>query len=213
MEAAIDHIKDGMTIMIGGFMSNGAPKTLIEAIIGKGVKDLTVISNDCGHENEGIGRLLAEGRIKAMYASHVGLNPEVGRKMASGDLKVTLMPQGTLAERIRSAGSGLGGFLTPSGVGTIVAEGKQIINLNGKDYLLELPLKGDVALVKASIVDESGNCYYRGSTRNFNTLIAMAGDYVIVEADEIVTVGSIQPENVATPGILVDAIVKAGALS
>jgi acetate CoA/acetoacetate CoA-transferase alpha subunit len=123
------------------------------------------------------------------------------------------MPQGTLAERIRSAGSGLGGFLTPSGVGTIVAEGKQIINLNGKDYLLELPLKGDVALVKASIVDESGNCYYRGSTRNFNTLIAMAGDYVIVEADEIVTVGSIQPENVATPGILVDAIVKAGALS
>ena len=194
--------------MVGGFMSCGSPEILIDALVEKGVKDLTIICNDAGVPGRGVGKLISKGMVKTLIASHVGLNREVGERMNNGTLDCVLVPQGTLAERIRSGGCGLGGFLTPTGVGTIVAEGKEIINVDGKDFLLEKPLKADFALVRGSKVDEFGNITYNGSTVNFNPLIATAADYVIVGACECVEVGDIDPNNVATSGIFVNAIVE-----
>lgn len=206
-DTAAAMIKDGMTVMIGGFMVNGTAETIIDALLKSGAKDLTVICNDAGRPGEGTERLLQSHQIKKLIASHVGLAPECGRQYSAGELDLELTPQGTLAEKIRCGGAGLGGFLTPTGVGTIVAEGKQVIEVNGQEYLLELPLRADVALIKGYIVDEVGNIRYRGSTRNFNPLMATAADVVIVEAEQIVPAGEIGPDYVETPGLYVDYIV------
>jgi acetate CoA/acetoacetate CoA-transferase alpha subunit len=209
LEEAWDKFRDGQTIMFGGFLAVGTPEALVDGLVKKGVKDLTVIGNDTSYVDRGIGRLIASRQIKKAIVSHIGTNKETGRQMTAGELDVELVPQGTLAERIRAAGAGLGGFLTPTGVGTIVEEGKQKLTINGKDYLLELPLKADIAILKAWKADKSGNLVYRRATRNFNPLMAMAADYVIVDAEHIVEGGELNPDEVMTPGTLVDMIVKA----
>lgn len=208
IEQALEYIHDGMTISVGGFLACGTPETLVDAIIEKGVKDITLICNDTGFPDKGVGKWVVKGMVKKVIASHVGTNPETGRLMNTGEMEVELVPQGTLAERIRAAGAGLGGVLTPTGIGTVIEEGKQKINVEGKDYLLELPLKADIALVKGSKVDKKGNVYYKKSTKNFNPLIATAADLVIVEAEEMVEVGEIDPSDVMTPSIFVDMIVE-----
>lgn len=207
LDEIMEYITDGMTIMIGGFMGTGTPENIIDAIVKKGVKDLTIIANDTGLPDKGIGKLVVNKQVKKVIASHVGLNPETGRQMNSGEMLVELVPQGTLAEQIRVGGSGIGGFLTQTGAGTIVEEGKQKIEANGKTYLLELPLRADLGLIRASVADKQGNVYYNGSTRNFNPLIAMASDIVIAGTEKIVEVGEIEPSDVMTPGIFVDYIV------
>ena len=208
MEEAVSHVKDGMTVFIGGFLGVGTPEKIIDALIEKGVKDLTVIGNDTGYPDRGIGRLVVNNQVKKVIASHIGTNPETGRRMHTGEMEVELVPQGTLAERIRCGGNGLGGFLTPTGVGTIVQEGKEVITVDGKDYLLETPLKADVALLNGSIVDELGNIIYAKTTKNFNPMMATAADTVIVFAENLVKAGEIDPDHVMTSRIFVDYIVK-----
>jgi acetate CoA/acetoacetate CoA-transferase alpha subunit len=210
-QEAVAGIWDGATVMVGGFMACGTPEILIDALVEKNARNLTIICNDAGVPGRGVGKLLSNGQIKTLIASHVGLNPEVAQRMntnvAEDKLECILVPQGTLAERIRAGGAGLGGILTPTGVGTIVAEGKQVINVDGRDYLLEKPLKADFALIRGSVTDKFGNTTYNGTTRNFNPLMATAADYVIVGACEIVEIGAIDPNHVVTSGIFVDAIV------
>lgn len=210
-DEAVSMIQDGATIMVGGFMVCGTPEILIDALVRKNVKNLTIICNDAGVPNGGVGKLIANGQVKTLIASHVGLNPEVAQRMntevAEDKLECILVPQGTLAERIRAASTGLGGILTPTGVGTIVAEGKQILTVDGKEYLLELPLKADFAFIRGSITDKFGNTTYNGTTQNFNPLMAGAAEHVIVGACKIVEVGEIDPNTVVTTGIFVDTIV------
>ncbi|MGI5932328.1 MAG: CoA transferase subunit A [Eubacterium sp.] len=201
-------VKDGMTVMVGGFMTNGTAESIIKEIAAAGAKDLTVICNDGGFQGIGTGRLLANGQIKKLIASHVGLNKEVAERMNNGTLECVLQPQGTLAEQIRAAGAGLGGVLTPTGVGTIVADGKETVTVDGKEYLLEKPLHADVAIIQGYKADETGNVRYLGSTRNFNTIMASAADTVIVEVEEIGPAGCIGPDYVETPHIYVDYLVK-----
>lgn len=208
IDQAIEHIKDGMTIAVGGFLGVGNPEKLIDAIIAKGVKNITLICNDTAFPDKGVGKWVVNKNVSKVIISHIGTNPETGRQMNAGELEVDLVPQGTLAERVRAAGAGLGGILTPTGIGTVIEQGKQKLTIDGKDYLLELPLKADVALVKGSIVDKKGNVYYNKSTRNFNTLVATAADLVIVEAEKLVEVGEINPSDVMTPSIFVDIIVE-----
>jgi len=196
-----------MTIMFGGFMGVGTPPLLIEALLESGVKDLTIIGNDTAFVDTGVGPLISSGRVKKVIASHIGTNPETGRRMIAGEMLVELVPQGTLIERIRCGGAGLGGFLTPTGVGTVVEEGKQKIVQNGVEYLLELPLRADLALVHAHTADCSGNLTYQLTARNFNPIIALAADLVIAQADQMVDVGSILPDQVITPGALIDYVV------
>ncbi len=210
MEEAIGHIKDGMTIMVGGFLGSGSPHNIIDALVDKGVKDLTLICNDTGFMDYGVGKMVVTKQFKKIIVSHIGTNKETGRQLNAGETEVVLVPQGTLAEQVRAAGAGLGGVLTPTGVGTLVEEGKQKIEIDGKTYLLELPLKADVSIMFGNKVDKKGNVYYEGSTRNFNTLIAMAADTVIIEAAEIVEIGQIAPQDVVTPGIFIDYIVGGG---
>ena len=199
-------INDGDEIMYGGFLGVGTPDSIVDAIIRKGVKDLTVIGNDTSVPNRGIAKLIERKMVKKVITSHVGTNPQTGAQMTAG----TLVPQGTLIERIRAGGYGLGGILTPTGVGTEVANGKQVLNVNGKDYLLELPLRARIGIIRGSVVDEHGNVYYKGTTRNFNPLVAMACDIVVVEAEKLLKTGEIEPEHIMTPGILVDYIVVEG---
>jgi acetate CoA/acetoacetate CoA-transferase alpha subunit len=210
-DEALSAIGDGASVMVGGFMACGTPEILIDALVRKGSRHLTVICNDAGVPGRGVGKLLANGQIKTLIASHVGLNPEVARRMnsdvAEDRLECVLVPQGTLAERIRAGGCGLGGFLTPTGVGTIVAEGKQILNIEGRDYLLELPLRADFALIRGSVTDKFGNTTYTGTTRTFNPMMATAADCVIAGACKVVEVGEIDPNDVVTSGIFVDMIV------
>jgi len=208
MEEAISHIKDGMTIHIGGFLACGTPENIVTALIEKGVKDLTIVGNDTGFVDKGIGRLIVNNQVKKVIASHIGTNPETGRRMQAGEMEVELVPQGTLAERVRAAGYGLGGVLTPTGLGTVVQEGKSIINVDGKDYLLEKPIKADVAVLFGSKVDEQGNVICEKTTKNFNPLMATAADLVIVEALEIVPAGSLSPEHLDISRIFVDYIVE-----
>lgn len=208
MEEAVSHVKDGMTVFIGGFLGVGTPEKIIDALIEKGVKDLTVIGNDTGFPDRGIGRLVCNNQVKKVIATHIGTNPETGRRMNTGEMEVELCPQGTLAERIRAAGNGLGGVLTPTGVGTIVEEGKQVLEIDGKKYLLEKPLRADVALINGSVVDELGNVIYAKTTKNFNPMMATAADTVIVFAEKLVKVGEIDPDHVMTSRIFVDYIVK-----
>lgn len=208
---AVSEIEDGASIMVGGFMATGTPEILIDALVQKNVKNLTIICNDAGVPGRGVGKLLSKGQIKTLIASHVGLNPEVAQRMNSDDeadkLECILVPQGTLAEKIRSGGAGLGGFLTPTGVGTIVADGKKVINIEGRDYLLELPIRADFAFIRGSVTDKFGNTTYNQATRTFNPMMATAADKVIVGAVEVVEIGEIDPNNVVTPGIFVDYIV------
>jgi len=208
IEKAISHIEDGMTIMIGGFLAVGTPEKIIDALVEKGVKDLTIIANDTSFVDKGLGKLIANKQAKKVIASHIGTNKETGRQMTEGETEVILVPQGTLAEQVRSAGAGLGGFLTPTGLGTIVEEGKEKILIDGQTYLLEKPLKADVALIHATVVDEKGNCYHAKATKNFNPLMATAADVVIVEAEKIVPVGELNPDMVNTPSLFVDYIVE-----
>ncbi len=209
-EQAADMIKDGSTVMIGGFMSCGTPEVLMDAVVKKGVKEISVIANDGGTGGDkvtGIGKLIAAKLVKKITASHIGLNKDVAAQMNAGELEVELVPQGSLAEKIRAGGAGLGGVLTPTGIGTEVAKGKQTIVLEGKEYLIEMPLHADVALIRGSIVDKSGNVFYNKTTRNFNLMMATAADLVIVAAEKIVEVGEIDPNCVMTPNIFVDYIV------
>ncbi|MEH0832281.1 acetate CoA-transferase subunit alpha [Pectobacterium cacticida] len=199
-----NYLFDGMTIMFGGFMGIGTPKLLVDEIIKAGVSNLTLIGNDTGFVDTGVGPLIANGQVKKVIASHIGTNPETGRRMLSGEMDVELVPQGTLAERIRSGGAGLGGFLTPTGVGTIVEENKQKITINDITYLLELPIKADLALLQAGIADTSGNLIYHLTARNFNPLIALAAKKVVAQCEQIVPVGQLSPECIVTPAALVD---------
>lgn len=209
-EEAFEGISGGISIMVGGFMTVGTPETLVDAIVERKLTDLTIICNDAGTPGQGTGKIIEAGLVKKYYASHVGLNPMFGKLMAEGKIEAVLVPQGTLAERIRAGGTGLGGFLTPTGVGTEVEKGKDVIEIDGKKYLLELSLKADVALIKANRVDTSGNLIFRKTAQNFNPLMAVACDKVIVEAEHIETKGSLDPDQVMLPGIFVDKIVLAG---
>lgn len=206
-EEALAPIQDGAVIMIGGFLGTGTPEILIDEMVRKGVKNLTIIANDGGLPGRGICRLLENHQVKKLVATHVGMTPIVGEQKNSGELELELIPQGTLAEQIRAAGTGLGGVLTPTGLGTIVAEGKQILNIQGKDYLLELPMRAEFALIRGYRTDKFGNTLYHGATVNFNPLMAAAAGRVIVGTEKIVEVGDIDPDYVKTPGIFVDAIV------
>jgi acetate CoA/acetoacetate CoA-transferase alpha subunit len=208
IDAAIDKIENGMTLMIGGFLAVGTPEKLVEAVLTKNVQDLTIIANDTAFPDKGIGKLVVNRQLKKVIVSHIGTNPETGRQMNAGELEVELVPQGTLAEQIRAGGFGLGGMLTPTGVGTLVEQGKQKITIAGREYLLELPLKADVALIKAAKADKAGNLVFRKAARNFNPLMATAATVVIVEAQEIVETGMIDPDEVMTPGIFVTYLVQ-----
>ena len=201
-------VKDGMTVMVGGFLGCGTPQTLVDQVLANGTKDLTLVCNDTAFPDSGVGKLVVSRQFKKVIVSHIGTNPETGRQMNAGELAVDLVPQGTLAERIRSAGFGLGGILTPTGVGTPVEAGKQKLTIDGKDYLLELPIKADVALVKAYKADKAGNLVFRKAARNFNPLMATAAKVVIVEAQNIVEIGEIDPDEVMTPGIFVNYLVQ-----
>ena len=207
-QQAADLVKDGMTVMIGGFMSNGTPEILMDALVNRGAKNLTVIANDTGTPGTGIAKLIAAGAVTRLIATHIGLNPQTGQLMNEGKLEVTLVPQGTLVEQIRAGGAGLGGVLTPTGLGTSVADGKDVITVDGRDYLLEKPIRADIALLRGSVVDEDGAIFYKGTTRNFNPLMATAADVVIVAAEKLVPIGGIAGENIVTPGIFVDYIVE-----
>ncbi len=207
VEEIVKFIKDGSVVMIGGFMGNGTPEILIDRIVQTEVKNLTVIGNDAAVPGKGIGKLVANKQIKRLIASHIGLNPEAGIQMNEGMMEIELIPQGTLAERIRIGGAGIGGFLTQTGLGTSVEKGKQKITTEGKEYILELPLRAEVALIRGSIVDTLGNVYYNGTTKNFNIVMATAADIVIVAAEKIVEAGEIDPNCVMTPSLFVDYIV------
>lgn len=208
MDEAISKIENGMTIMIGGFMAAGTPNTIMKELVKKGIKDITIICNDTAFSDKGIGLLISNRQVKKVITSHIGTNTSTIEQFNNKEIEIEFVPQGTLAERIRCGGAGLGGVLTPTGIGTVVEEGKQIINVKGKDYLLETALRADVALIGASVSDEQGNLYYKGTTQNFNPLMATAADLVIVETKEIVKVGEIAMENVHTQALFVDYIVK-----
>ena len=203
---AVDLIKDGMTIMIGGFMGVGAPHRIVEAIVKKGIKDLTIICNDTAFPDKGSGILVSSGLVKKAIVSHIGTNPTAGEMMLAGTMEIDLIPQGTLIEQIRCGGAGLGGFLTQTGIGTIVEKGKQKVTVDGVEYLLEKPIRADIAIIGASVADKYGNLIFKGTTKNFNPLIAMAADIVIAEANEEVDV--IEPHIVAVPYLFVDYLIK-----
>ncbi len=206
--SAASLIPDGSTLMIGGFMAVGTPDRIIDALVARDARDLTVIANDTARPGVGIGKLVDAGCVTRVITSHIGTNPVTQQKMIEGAIDVVLVPQGTLAERIRAGGSGLGGFLTRTGVGTVVADGKQQIEIDGVTYLLELPLRADFALLAAHEADYNGNLTYRLTAANFNPLMALAGDCVIAEANEIVPVGVLPPDAVRTPGILVTHLLE-----
>ncbi|AWB08494.1 acetyl-CoA--acetoacetyl-CoA transferase subunit alpha (plasmid) [Azospirillum humicireducens] len=209
LEEAVARIPDGASLLIGGFMAVGGPNRLVDELIRQGKRDLTIIANDTARPNNGLGKLVVEKLVRRVVTSHIGLNPETQKQMIAGDIQVELVPQGTLAERIRAGGVGLGGVLTPTGVGTIVEDGKRTVEIDGVTYLLETPIKADFALVAAKQADLYGNLTYALTARNFNPLMAMAGATVIAEAEDILPVGCIPPDAVMTPSVLVDHIVTA----
>jgi acetate CoA/acetoacetate CoA-transferase alpha subunit len=207
LEKAIGLIPDGATIMVGGFMAIGTPEHLLDELVRQGKRDLTLICNDNARVGQGVGKLISAGLVKKTISSHVGLNADTQKKMLEKTMEVELVPQGTFVERIRAGGCGLGGVLTPTGVGTLVEEGKLKLELNGRDFLVELPLRADFALISAFLCDYMGNLFYALTARNFNPVMAMAADTVIVEADHIVPIGMISPDHVMTPAPLVDYVV------
>ncbi len=207
LDEAVNKVEDGMTLMIGGFLGCGTPEGIIDGLVKKNVKDLTIICNDTSFVDKGLGKLIANKQVKKVITSHVGTNKETGRQMNAGEMEVVLVPQGTLAEQVRAGGAGLGGILTPIGLGTMVEEGKEKIEVNGQTFLLETALKADVALIHGSIVDEKANIFYNQATRNFNPLMATAAETVIVQAEKIVKVGELDPHMVMTPGLFVNYVV------
>ncbi len=204
---AVKDINNGATVMFGGFLAVGTPETLINALIAKDIRDITVICNDSGFVDKGVGKLIVQKRVKKLFASHIGTNAETGKQINSKVIEAEIVPQGTLAERVRAGGAGLGGFLTPTGLGTTVEEGKQIMTVDGKPYLLELPLKAEFALIHAKTADKAGNLLFHGTMQNFNPLMAMAAETVIAEVDEIID-GYLDPNAIHTPGFLIDFMVK-----
>lgn len=207
LEEALEHISDGCTLMYGGFGGVGTPPTLVQGILAKGVKELTLIGNDTGFPDIGIGRLVTAERAKKVIASHIGSNPNAGRLMTEGKLQVEFSPQGTLAERIRAGGLGLGGIFVDVGIGTIAEEDKDKIKIEGKEYLVETALTAEVSIVHAKKADSLGNLVYDKTACNFNPLVAMAGAFTIAEVEEIVPAGELDPECIATPGIYVDMVI------
>lgn len=208
---AIDLIPEGATLMVGGFLGVGSPNRLIDALVASGKGGFTVITNDTARPHLGVGKLIAAGAVARVITSHIGTNPVTQAGMLSGRIEVTLVPQGSLAERVRAGGAGLGGVLTRTGLGTLAAQGKQTVTVNGEEWLIEPALRADVALVAAHMADHLGNLTYTLTSTNFNPLYAMAADLVIAEAREIVAVGVLPPDAVRTPGILVDHLLERAA--
>ncbi len=211
-DAAVADVHDGATLLVGGFGLCGNPENLITALHRKGAKDLTVISNNCGTTEEGLGVLLQSRQIRKMVASYVGENKEFERQYLSGELEVELVPQGTLAERIRAGGAGIAGFYTPTGVGTVVAEGKETRVIGGREVLLEMPLRGDFSLVHAWKADKWGNLVFRRTARNFNPMMCAAGRICVAEVEHLVEVGELDPDQIHVPSIYVKRIVLAQGL-
>jgi 3-oxoacid CoA-transferase subunit A len=207
-DAAVRDIPDGAVVMSGGFGLCGNPENLIAALAKKGVKNLTIISNNCGTNDYGLGVLLKAHQVRKMVASYVGENKEFERQLLGGEIEVELTPQGTLAERIRAAGCGIGGFFTPTGVGTKIAEGKESRVIDGKEFILEKPLHADFAIIRAWKADRWGNCVFRETARNFSPLMAMAAKTTIVECEQLVEVGEIDPDQIHTPSIFVQRVMK-----
>lgn len=206
LEEAVSKVKDGMTIMVGGFLGCGGPLRIMEALAQSGVKNLTLIANDTAYPDKSLGLLISAGMVSRLIVSHIGTNPVTGEKMNSGELEIEFVPQGTLAERIRAKGAGLGGVLTATGMGTIVADGKPTVTVDGAEYLIEKPLGADIAFLGASLADEDGNLIYHGTGANFNPLMATAAKVVVAEVEKVVPTGSLAPETVHTPAIFVDYI-------
>jgi 3-oxoacid CoA-transferase subunit A len=205
---AVALVPDGATIMVGGFGVCGIPENLVAALHARGTRDLTIISNNAGIDGFGVGRLLAARQIRKMISTYVGENKEFERQYLAGEVEVDLVPQGTFSERMRAAGAGIGGFFTPTGFGTLVAEGKETRVIDGRDYVLELPLRADFAFVRAWKGDRLGNLVYRKTARNFNPVMATAGRVTIAEVEQLVEPGDIDPDQVVTPGIFVRHVVK-----
>lgn len=208
IDQAISHVHDGSSLLVGGFGGIGNPPTLINAILEKGVKDLTIICNDTAFPDIGVGRLVSNGRVRKVIASHIGSNPFAGHFMSNGELEVEFCPQGTFVERIRAGGVGLGGILVDIGIDSIVEKDKQTIEIEGRKYLVEMPLTADVAIIHAEKADPFGNVIYDKTALNTSPYVAMAGNLTIVEAEEIVGLGEISPEAVMTPGVFVDLVVQ-----
>ena len=206
-QAAISDIRSGSTLLVGGFGLVGIPENLITALKVSGVNNLTIVSNNCGVDDFGLGILLQNHQIQKMVSSYVGENKTFEQQFLSGELEVELVPQGTLAERIRAGGAGIGGFYTPAGVGTPVADGKEMRMIDGKEYLLEYPIHGDFALIKGWKADRLGNVVYRNTAQNFNPMVATAGKITIVEVEELVEVGELDPGEIHTPSIYVQRVV------
>lgn len=207
---AVAHIHDGASLMVSGFMCCGNAYGLIDALLDRGARELTLITNDGGFPERGVGKLIVAGRVARLVASHIGTNPVAGQKMNDGSMVVELVPQGTLAERIRCAGAGLGGVLTPTGIGTAVEKGKRKVRVDGKVYMLDTPIAADFAFVKAATCDRLGNTFIAGAAKNFAIVMAMAAQHCIVETDQVVEIGELDPEQVHIPGIFVDAIAHGG---
>jgi acetate CoA/acetoacetate CoA-transferase alpha subunit len=208
LEQSVAMIPDGASLMIGGFMAVGTPERVVDELVRQGKRDLTVIANDTAMPGKGIGKLVGAKLLRKAIVSHIGLNPETQRQMMASEIDVELVPQGTLIERIRAGGFGLGGILTQTGIGTPVEEGKQQVRVDGRSYLVEVALRANFALVQAFLADYLGNLSYALTARNFNPVIAMAADTVIVSADNIVPVGVISPDHVVTPAPVVDYLVS-----
>jgi acetate CoA/acetoacetate CoA-transferase alpha subunit len=209
--AAAELVTDGAILLIGGFMGVGSPHRLIDALVARGLRGLTIVANDTAKPGVGIGKLISAGAVARVITSHIGLNPETQSRMISGEIEVELVPQGTLVERIRAGGVGLGGVLTATGIGTEVEDGKQVVEVDGRRFLLEKPIRGDFALIAARQADYNGNLEYSLTAHNFNPVMALAADTVIAEAEHIVPVGVIPPDAVKTPGVLVDHLLERAA--
>ncbi len=209
VDKALSHLRSGMSVAIGGFIGQGDPLTLIDHLNTLDIGDLTIYSNDAGFHERGIVELVRQGKVRRIVASHVGTTPEIARAMHEGRLQVEPTPQGTLAEMMRAGGAGLGGFLTPTGIGTVAQEGKQTIELNGRPFIVVPAVRCDVALVRAHDGDTWGNLIYRGTARNFNVPVAMCAEYTIAEVENLYTVGELDPNAVHTSGIFVQAVVRA----
>lgn len=203
----IGKVSDGMTLLMGGFGLCGIPENLVKALLERGSKDLTIVSNNAGVDDAGIGLLIANGQVKKMISSYIGENKALEQKLIKGEIEVELNPQGTLAERVRAGGAGIAGFYTPTGVGTLIAEGKEVREFDGRKFVLERGIRGNVAFVKAYKADTHGNLTYRKTARNFNPVMATAAEYVIAEAEFIVPAGELSPDEIVTPGVYIDAVV------
>ncbi len=205
----IEGIEDGATILVGGFGLCGIPENVIQALVRKGTKHLTIVSNNCGVDDWGLGLLLEKKQIDKIYASYVGENKEFERQVINGELEVELVPQGTLAERLRAGGAGIPAFYTPAGVGTKIAEGKEVRKFDGREYVLEQAITGDVSIVRAHTGDTYGNLIYRKTAQNFNPMIAAAGRTTIAEVEHLVEAGTLDPHHIHTPGIYVNRMIEA----